>query len=172
MTSLSAREAHHDSHSRRPRLFDFAWRIRARGMGEILASTGFRHNTELSSVRHFQSSVAFIVALRKGVFRCWNSCRLIASLRAKFPDQMVESQNKTPANRSHQSSPTSRKHSGRPTLRLTSRHFVAAVCALPSGISAANENGPATRSRPSFPKFSVVTPCGTSRCAPGKRRPF
>lgn len=171
MTPLSAREAHHNSHSH-PRLFDLAWRVFPRSW-EILAPSGSGYNTRLSSLRRFQSSVAFIVALRKGVFRCTELCRLFAPLRVKFPDQMVESQNKTPTNRSHQSSPTSQKHSGRLTLRLTSRRFVAAACELPNGISAANENGPAMRSRPSFPKFSVATPCGTSRSFPsGSRRPF
>ncbi len=62
---------------------------------------------------------------------------------------------------------------GRRTQPRISQRSLAAVFALPKDISAANENGPAMRSRPSFPKFSGVTPCGTSRSFPnGDRRPF
>jgi len=89
--------------------------------------------------------------------------------RAKPSDQMTG----TPTNWSDRSSPISPTHFGLRTLRLRSHRFVAAVFVPLNAISAANENGRATRSPPSSPKFCVVTPCATSRSFPnGSRRPF
>lgn len=70
--------------------------------------------------------------------------------------------------------PTSAKDRfGLKIQRLSSRRLVAAAFVWLSAIWAAIANGLVRRSPPSSPKFSVVTPCGTSRSFPnGRRRPF
>lgn len=108
--------------------------------------------------------------LRKsGSYLCTATYRSVRNQRAKSSGQLVGSKTQS----SKPSSPTSPTRFGLTTLRLRSPHFVAAAFAPRSAISAANENGRATRSPPSFPKSSVVTPCGTSKSGRGhKRRPF
>lgn len=106
---------------------------------------------------------------RAGAFQCTEHCRGAWITRAKSSDQMVG----LPTQWSKPYSPTSLKRFGLKTLRLNSPRSVAAAFVPLNAISAANENGPAMRSRSSLLKSSVGTPCGTSRSFPnGSRRPF
>lgn len=66
-----------------------------------------------------------------------------------------------------------RERFGLKIQRLALLLRAAAASAWPNAISAVTANGQAMRSPPSSPKFSGVTPCGTSRSFPnGDRRPF
>jgi hypothetical protein len=106
---------------------------------------------------------------RVGAFQCTEHCRGAWITRAKSSDQMVG----LPTQWSKPYSPISPTRFGLKTLRLRSQRFAAAAFVPLNAISAANENGPAMRSRSSLLKSSGGTPCGTSRSFPnGSRRPF
>ena len=108
-----------------------------------------------------------VVAVRKGAV----SCREQHYRSTGIPP--VKSSDRTVGNLIPSSklfSPTSPTLFGLTTLRLRSPLFVAAVFAPRSVISAANANGPAMQSRPSFPKSSSATACGTSKSVHGNSR--
>jgi hypothetical protein len=120
-------------------------------------------------VRSKSSVSPVVVALSKRRFPCTGTYNGTRIPRVKSSDRTVG--RRTPS--SNPSLPTSPTRFGLRTPRLNSQRFVAAAFAPLSAISADNENGRATRSPPSFPKSSVVTPCGTSRSFPnGHRCPF
>lgn len=135
----------------------------------------FHCGTFAGSARRFLSSfrsrLTSLVAslLRRGAFQCMAVCINAWISRVKSSGQMVGRS----TTRSNPFSKTSPTRFGLKTLRLRSPRFVAAAFVPLSGISAANENGLAMRSPPSFLKSSVVTKCGTSRSFPnGDGRPF
>jgi hypothetical protein len=139
---------------------------------QYFGATMFRsetHARRFAVLRSVQSTSSVPVALSGGVVPCTEHCRSAESPREKSSDQLTG----RPTKWSVRSLPIFQEHFGLKTLRLRSRRFVAAVFAPLSAISAANENGLATRSPSSSPKSSGATPCATSRSFPnGSHRPF
>lgn len=110
-----------------------------------------------ASLRRVQSTVAF-VECEWGRVSCMEPYRRVRVRLAKSTDRVV----KRPTIWSKMFSPASLSHCGARTLRHRSQPSSGAACAPSSATWKARAIGQATRSQPSFQKFSNGIRCATS----------